>query len=167
MRRIPRGNTHCEVGPSCPYVPIIDTNSYFDWAGLAETLRSELLLYDISVHIFFPGTIFTPGYTQENKTKPKITLKIEETDSGMTPEQSAAGLLRGMPSDLLSYCMLDILTPGSRRTRRTFSYICRLLGIGFSLLHTGIDTAQQCIHRRDLQFHWLGWCFRSSVAQHF
>lgn len=63
--------------------------------GLAETLRSELLLYSISVHIFFPGTIFTPGYVEENKTKPKITLKIEETDDGLKPDQCAHALLRG------------------------------------------------------------------------
>ncbi|KAF9001245.1 oxidoreductase [Hymenopellis radicata] len=64
--------------------------------GLAETLRSELQLYDISVHIFFPGTIYSPGLEEENKTKPKITLKIEEDDTGMTPDQCAAGLLAGV-----------------------------------------------------------------------
>ena len=63
--------------------------------GLAETLRSELLLYAIGVHIFFPGTIYSPGYIEENKTKPKITLKIEESDEGLKPEQAAKVLLRG------------------------------------------------------------------------
>jgi 3-dehydrosphinganine reductase len=65
-------------------------------AGLAETLRSELLLYSIGVHIFFPGTMYSPGYIEENKTKPKITLKIEESDEGMKPEQAAEVLLHGM-----------------------------------------------------------------------
>ncbi|KAF8076463.1 oxidoreductase [Lyophyllum atratum] len=64
--------------------------------GLAETLRSELLLYSVSVHIFFPGTIYSPGYVEENKTKPKITLKIEESDEGTQPDQAAEGLLRGV-----------------------------------------------------------------------
>ncbi|PFH52781.1 hypothetical protein AMATHDRAFT_188909 [Amanita thiersii Skay4041] len=64
--------------------------------GLAETLRSELLLYSISVHIFFPGTIYSPGYVEENKLKPKITLKIEETDDGMKPEEAAGVLIRGV-----------------------------------------------------------------------
>ena len=67
------------------------------FSGLAETLRSELLLYSISVHIFFPGTIYSPGYIEENKIKPKITLQIEEGDTGATPEQSARTLLRGLP----------------------------------------------------------------------
>lgn len=51
-------------------------------AGLAEALRSELLVYGISVHIAFPATIFTPGLDEENKIKPKITLKVEESDGG-------------------------------------------------------------------------------------
>ncbi|KAJ3934322.1 MAG: oxidoreductase [Lentinula lateritia] len=64
--------------------------------ALADTLRQEFLLYDIDVHIAFPGTMYTPGYDIENATKPKITLKIEETDPGMTGDQYAKGLLRGV-----------------------------------------------------------------------
>ena len=63
--------------------------------GLAETLRSELKLYSIDVHIYFPSTIYSPGYEQENKTKPKVTLKIEEADEGMDPDKCAESLLRG------------------------------------------------------------------------
>lgn len=33
--------------------------------GLADTLRNELQRYSINIHIFFPGTIFTPGYEVE------------------------------------------------------------------------------------------------------
>ncbi|KAI0654645.1 oxidoreductase [Cubamyces menziesii] len=68
----------------------------FALRGLAESLQSELQLYDIDVHISFPPTIFTPGYQEENKTKPAITLKIEESDSGLTPQQVAAGIFRGV-----------------------------------------------------------------------
>lgn len=64
--------------------------------GLADTLTSELALYDIKPHIFFPPTMYTPGYEEENMTKPAITLKIEETDDGLTPEAAAKALLRGM-----------------------------------------------------------------------
>ncbi|KAL4072381.1 hypothetical protein V8B97DRAFT_1870391 [Scleroderma yunnanense] len=64
--------------------------------GLAESLRSELLLYGIDVHIFFPPTMYTPGFDEENKTKPAITRKIESTDEGLTAEQAAAGLLAGV-----------------------------------------------------------------------
>ena len=63
--------------------------------GLAETLHSELMLYGIDVHIAFPGTIYTPGYEEENKTKPKITLKVEETDGGESPESVAYIIYNG------------------------------------------------------------------------
>jgi 3-dehydrosphinganine reductase len=82
------------------YMSIVGYSSYAPakhaLRGLAETLRSELLLYSISVHIFFPGTIYSPGYIEENKIKPKLTLQIEEGDTGATPEQSARTLLRGI-----------------------------------------------------------------------
>ena len=63
--------------------------------GLTETLRSELALYDITVQLFVPCTMFTPGYENESKTKPAITKKIEETDDGLTPEQAAVKMLKG------------------------------------------------------------------------
>lgn len=45
-----------------------------------------------------PGTMFTPGYEEENKTKPELVLKIEESDAGLTPEQAAEGLYQGAVS---------------------------------------------------------------------
>ncbi|KAH7882640.1 hypothetical protein F5I97DRAFT_1907035 [Phlebopus sp. FC_14] len=64
--------------------------------GLAEALRSELLLYGIDMHIFFPPTMYTPGFDEENKTKPAITRMIESTDEGLTAEKAAEGLLAGV-----------------------------------------------------------------------
>ncbi|KAJ7454726.1 oxidoreductase [Mycena latifolia] len=56
------------VGPHIP-----PQNMPFELCtGLADTLQSEFMLYDIDVHIFFPPTMFTPGFDEENKTKPKI-----------------------------------------------------------------------------------------------
>ena len=65
------------------------------YAGLAETLRQELLLYSIDVQIYLPVTMYTPGYEEENKTKPELTLKIEESDEGLTAEKAAEGLYEG------------------------------------------------------------------------
>ncbi|KAA1472316.1 oxidoreductase [Dentipellis sp. KUC8613] len=67
--------------------------------GLADMLRTELILYGIDVHIFFPPTMLTPGYETENKTKPKITLKIEEGDSPLTAEQAAEILFKGVSNN--------------------------------------------------------------------
>ncbi|KAI8590995.1 hypothetical protein BDZ88DRAFT_450675 [Geranomyces variabilis] len=64
--------------------------------GLAESLRMELLLYGIRVHIFFPGTIYSPGYEEENKTKPAVTKLLEEADEGVTPDKAAELLVRGI-----------------------------------------------------------------------
>jgi 3-dehydrosphinganine reductase len=93
--------------------------------GLAETLRSELLLYSVSVHIFFPGTIYSPGYIEENKTKPKITREIEGTDDGGTPEQVAVTLLRGRSASV--YDGVD-LNPIKGVQRGDFHITSDLLG---------------------------------------
>ncbi|KAJ7454724.1 oxidoreductase [Mycena latifolia] len=64
--------------------------------ALADTLQSEFMLYDIDIHIFFPPTMFTPGYEEENKTKPKIVREIESTDDGLTPDAAAKALIHGI-----------------------------------------------------------------------
>lgn len=64
--------------------------------GLAETLRSEFLLYGIQVHCYFPATILSPGFENEQKTKPAVLREIEEADGPQTPEQCAKGMLRGL-----------------------------------------------------------------------
>ena len=38
--------------------------------------------------------MFSPGYEEENKTKPALTLKLEESDGGLTPEKAAEGAVR-------------------------------------------------------------------------
>jgi len=63
--------------------------------GLGDTLESELRLYDIDVHTFFPPTMVTASYIEENKTKPEITKIIEGTDEGLTSEKAAEVMLRG------------------------------------------------------------------------
>ncbi|KAG0233132.1 3-dehydrosphinganine reductase [Actinomortierella wolfii] len=67
----------------------------FALSGLAECLRNELILYGISTHIYYPGTMFTPGYETENITKPEITHAMEGSD-GLTGEAAAQGLLKGL-----------------------------------------------------------------------
>ncbi|KAJ6577430.1 oxidoreductase [Mycena capillaripes] len=64
--------------------------------GLADTLQSEFMLYDIDIHIFFPPAMFTPGFDEENKTKPPIVREIESTDDGLTPDAAARALVQGI-----------------------------------------------------------------------
>lgn len=82
--------------PYLMYVCLTMKNYFYAYIGLAETLRSELLLYGTTVHIMFPGNIDSPGYVEENRVKPKITLEIEATDKPKAPEVLAEGLIQGM-----------------------------------------------------------------------
>jgi 3-dehydrosphinganine reductase len=36
-----------------------------------------MLYQGISVHIYFPGSILTPGFEEEQKSKPQITKEID------------------------------------------------------------------------------------------
>lgn len=85
--------------------------------ALADTLHSELLLYGIDVHIFFPPTMETAGYETENLTKPKITKRIEEADEGLTPEQAALGMLRGIEKGE-THITADLITSLFRASTR-------------------------------------------------
>ncbi|KAG6866462.1 hypothetical protein C0991_003980 [Blastosporella zonata] len=115
--------------------------------GLAETLRSELLLYSVSVHIFFPGTIYSPGYIEENKTKPKITLKIEESDDGMQPDAAAQGLLQGVErgqfhisADLLGNLFRSSTRGASPHNNVLMDAIYSFIGwIGLAFWRRGVD----------------------------
>ncbi|KDN37592.1 NAD(P)-binding protein [Tilletiaria anomala UBC 951] len=64
--------------------------------GLAETLRSEFLLYNITVHCYFPATILSPGFETEQLTKPHVLKEIEKSDVPQTPAVCAARLLQGV-----------------------------------------------------------------------
>ncbi|KAI9802002.1 MAG: hypothetical protein M1825_003058 [Sarcosagium campestre] len=73
--------------------------------SLSDSLSSELQLYagaksrqaggpspaaNVKIHTVFPGTILSPGYDQENLSKPAITKILEEDDKGQTEDQVAA-----------------------------------------------------------------------------
>ncbi|TQV99874.1 3-ketodihydrosphingosine reductase [Cordyceps javanica] len=70
------------------------------WAlrGLADTLSQEVLLYpqDVKVHIVFPGTILSPGFEVEERTKPEITKQLEAADPRQTPDEVARSAIRGL-----------------------------------------------------------------------
>ncbi|WWC90334.1 uncharacterized protein L201_005267 [Kwoniella dendrophila CBS 6074] len=64
--------------------------------GLADSLRSEMLLHDIKIHIFMPCGIQGPGLEAENADKPAVTHKIEEGDTPIPPEYSARAMENGL-----------------------------------------------------------------------
>jgi 3-dehydrosphinganine reductase len=66
--------------------------------ALADGLRQECLLYGgIDVHACFPATIYTPGYEEEQKTKPELTKVLEgSADDGQTADEVAKACVSGL-----------------------------------------------------------------------
>jgi 3-dehydrosphinganine reductase len=81
--------------------------------GLADTLRSEILLYngarrsktttsqapapfDINIQVIFPGNISSPGHVQEDKTKHAVTVALESSDPIQTETEAAQAALNGL-----------------------------------------------------------------------
>jgi len=84
--------------------------------GLADVLRNELSLYNIGVSIYFPNSIDSPGFIQEQKTKPTATNIIEGTDDVMSPEQAADAMNVGFQQGqtyITSDAMLELIRIGS------------------------------------------------------
>lgn len=75
--------------------------------SLADTLNQEVEVYngsrshpiadgpaaEIKVHAVFPMGILTPGYENEQKTKPALTQKLEEDDKPQQPDELAATII--------------------------------------------------------------------------
>lgn len=74
-----------------------DSNHCFliDPSGLADCLRNEMLLYGITIQMYFPNTMLTPGYEDELKIRPAITAKIEEGDEPVSAEHAAKVMVDG------------------------------------------------------------------------
>ncbi|XP_044257176.1 3-ketodihydrosphingosine reductase [Tribolium madens] len=66
----------------------------FALRGLAESISMELKPYNISVTLALPPDTDTPGYENENKTKPTETQLISETGGLLKPEVVATKLLK-------------------------------------------------------------------------
>jgi len=67
--------------------------SKFAIVGLAEALNMEVQPFNISVTVSFPPDTNTPGFEEENKTKPSLTAKISETGNVYSPEEVAAVMM--------------------------------------------------------------------------
>ena len=68
----------------------------FALVGFSEALRSELKRYKIAVSVLCPLDTDTPGFAEENKTKPPETQVISQAARLMQPSEVARALLKGM-----------------------------------------------------------------------
>jgi short-subunit dehydrogenase len=64
--------------------------------GFSEALRSELKPHGITVSVLCPPDTDTPGFAQENTTKPPETHAVSAGAKVMTAEQVADALFAGM-----------------------------------------------------------------------
>ncbi|KAF2656509.1 3-ketosphinganine reductase-like protein [Lophiostoma macrostomum CBS 122681] len=81
--------------------------------ALADGLRNEILLYngarrsststgqapapfDVNIHSVFPGTIKSPGFEQENKTKHAVTHLLEAGDPAQSEAECATACIQGL-----------------------------------------------------------------------
>ncbi|KAL2652216.1 hypothetical protein R1flu_020344 [Riccia fluitans] len=63
---------------------------------LAEGLQQELLHYNIRMSLIYPPDTRTPGYIEENKTKPELTAKLAESTAAMESDDVAKAALAGI-----------------------------------------------------------------------
>lgn len=82
--------------------------SKFALTGLAQVLRMELKPHGIFVSVAYPPDTNTPGFQEENKSKPEETRLISETAGLFEPEQVASNVVSGLRSgDFAIYTGLD------------------------------------------------------------
>ncbi|XP_028909497.1 3-ketodihydrosphingosine reductase isoform X2 [Ornithorhynchus anatinus] len=92
--------------------------SKFAIRGLAEALQMEVKPYNIYITVAYPPDTDTPGFAEENKTKPLETKLISETSSLCRPEQVAKTIVKDAIQGNFSSCvgsdgyMLSSLTCG-------------------------------------------------------
>ncbi|UJR14283.1 hypothetical protein I4U23_001273 [Adineta vaga] len=65
----------------------------FALKGLAESLQMELARENIYITLVFPPDTDTPGFKEENKTKPKETQMINETSGVLTAASVAKKII--------------------------------------------------------------------------
>ncbi|KAL5113948.1 3-dehydrosphinganine reductase [Pleosporales sp. CAS-2024a] len=81
--------------------------------SLADGLRSEVQLYnaarrsktstgiqpapfDVDIHLVMPGTILSPGFANEEKSKHPVTRELESSDPRQTELEAATAALEGL-----------------------------------------------------------------------
>ena len=71
--------------------------SKFAVVGFSEALRRELRPHGVHVAMLCPPNTRTPGFDEENRTKPAEVLAAEEKVKTLEPEQVADYLLKVLP----------------------------------------------------------------------
>lgn len=70
--------------------------SKFAVVGFSESLRNELSGRGIGVSVLFPPDTRTPGFEEEERTKPEETRELSGNARPMQPSEVAEAMLRGL-----------------------------------------------------------------------
>lgn len=112
------------------------SGSKFALRGLAEALCSELKPYNISVTLAFPPDTDTPGFAEEQKSKPKETRLISEAGGLVSPDLVAkkimdAALKRSFQCSVgLDGFLLSTLTAGMVPVSSAFEAFLQIFLMG-------------------------------------
>jgi 3-dehydrosphinganine reductase len=108
----------------------------FALKGLAESLQMELARENIYITLVFPPDTNTPGFKEENKTKPKETQLINETSGVLSADEVARKIIQSARygSFTCSYGMngflLTCLTCGAQPVTTICEILCQSLFMG-------------------------------------
>ncbi len=93
-----RGGVIVNTSSMCGFIGVFGYTDYcaskYAIVGFSEALKSELKKYNISVHVLCPPDTDTPGFAEENKTKPEETKAISASAKLMSPDDVARELLK-------------------------------------------------------------------------
>jgi len=92
-----RGGVIVNTSSMCGFLGVFGYTDYcaskFAIVGFSEALKSELKQFNIAVQVLCPPDTDTPGFQEENKTKPEETKEISASAKLMSPADVARVLL--------------------------------------------------------------------------
>jgi len=92
-----KGGVIVNTSSICGFLGVFGYTDYcaskFAIVGFSEALKSELKQFNIAVQVLCPPDTDTPGFSEENKTKPEETKAISASAKLMSPDDVARVLL--------------------------------------------------------------------------
>lgn len=92
------GGVIVNTSSMCGFIGVFGYTDYcaskYAIVGFSEALKSELKQHNINVHVLCPPDTDTPGFAEENKTKPEETKAISASAKVMSPDDVAKVLLK-------------------------------------------------------------------------
>ena len=93
-----RGSHVMFCGSACSLISFAGYVAYspskYALHGLADSLRNELRPYGVNIHMGYLSSIDSPGFAEENKTKPKVCEEIEGHAKLYSPDEVAQHMFR-------------------------------------------------------------------------